>query len=76
MGPVGEIINKAEYPNHAWSYDFIEDRTERGGKLMILAIINEYARECLLQHNSNHQLHLFSLVFTPLEITWMSLQNE
>jgi len=47
MGPVGEIINKAEYPNHVWSYDFVEDRTERGGKLRILAIIDEYTRECL-----------------------------
>ena len=47
MGPVGEIVNKAEYPNHVWSYDFVEDRTERGGKLRILVIIDEYARECL-----------------------------
>ncbi len=47
MGPVGELINKAEYPNHVWSYDFVEDRTERGGKLRILAIIDEYTRECL-----------------------------
>jgi|TARA_Y100000031_G_scaffold156310_1_gene210362 hypothetical protein len=45
MGPVGEIINKAEYPNHVWSYDFVEDRTERGGKLRILAIIDEHTRE-------------------------------
>ena len=47
IGPVGEIVNKAEYPNHVWSYDFVEDRTERGGKLRILAIIDEYTRECL-----------------------------
>jgi transposase InsO family protein len=47
MGPTGEIINKAEYPNHVWSYDFVEDRTERGGKLRILVIIDEYTRECL-----------------------------
>jgi len=47
MGSVGEMINKAEYPNHVWSYDFVEDRTERGGKLRILAIIDEYTRECL-----------------------------
>jgi len=45
--PAGEIVNKAEYPNHVWSYDFVEDRTERGGKLRILAIIDEYTRECL-----------------------------
>jgi len=25
MGPEGEIVNKAEYPNHVWSYDFVED---------------------------------------------------
>ena len=47
MGPTGGIINKAEYPDHVWSYDFIEDRTERGGKLRILVIIDEYTRECL-----------------------------
>jgi len=47
VGPVGEIVNKAEYPNHVWSYDFVEDRIERGGKLRILAIIDEYTRECL-----------------------------
>ena len=47
MGLTGEIVNKAEYPNHVWSYDFVEDRTERGGKLRILVIIDEYTRECL-----------------------------
>ena len=47
MGPAGEIVNKAEYPNHVWSYDFLEDRTERGGKLRTLVIIDEYTRECL-----------------------------
>jgi len=40
-------VNKAEYPNHVWSYDFVEDRTERGGKLRILVIIDEHTRECL-----------------------------
>ena len=47
IGPVGEIINKAEYPNHVWSYDFVEDRIGRGGKLRILVVIDEYTRECL-----------------------------
>jgi len=47
VGAAGEIVNKAEYPNHVWGYDFVEDRTERGGKLRILAIIDEYTRECL-----------------------------
>ena len=44
VGPVGEIVNKAEYPNHVWSYDFVEDRSERGGKLRILSIIDEFTR--------------------------------
>ena len=47
MGPAGEIVKKAEYPNHVWGYDFLEDRTERGGKLRILIIIDEYTQECL-----------------------------
>jgi len=46
-GQKGEIVNKAEYPNHVWSYDFVEDRTERGRKLRILAVIDEFTRECL-----------------------------
>ena len=44
---MGEIVNKAGYPNHVWSYDFVVDRTERGGKLRILVMIDEYTRECL-----------------------------
>ena len=47
LGQRVEIVNKAEYPNHVWSYDFVEDRTEGGGKLRILAIIDEFTRECL-----------------------------
>jgi len=47
MGSTGGIVNKAGYPNHVWSYDFVEDRTECGGKLRILVIIDEYTRECL-----------------------------
>jgi len=34
-------------PGWNWSYDFVEDRTERSRKLRILVIINEYTRECL-----------------------------
>jgi putative transposase len=42
-----ERLRKAERRNHVWSYDFVEDRTERGGRLRILAILDEYTRECL-----------------------------
>jgi transposase InsO family protein len=26
-GPKGEVVHQAEYYNHVWSYDFLEDRT-------------------------------------------------
>jgi putative transposase len=38
---------RAEYPDHVWAYDFMEDRTENGRKLRILTITDEFTRECL-----------------------------
>ncbi len=35
---------RAEYPNHVWSYDSIEDRTERGGKLRMLCVSDGFTR--------------------------------
>lgn len=46
-GPSRDVLMKAAYPNHVWSYDFTEDRTERGGKLRTLNVVDEYTRECL-----------------------------
>jgi putative transposase len=46
-GPKGEVVRRAEHPGHVWSYDIIEDRTERGGKLRMLCVVDEYTRECL-----------------------------
>jgi len=46
-GPKGEVLHRAEKPNHVWSYDFMEDRTERGGRLRILTVLDEYTRESL-----------------------------
>ncbi len=46
-GPKGEVKQKATHINHVWSYDFVEDRTEKGHKLRILAIMDEYTRESL-----------------------------
>jgi transposase InsO family protein len=37
----------AEYMNHIWSYDILEDRLENGRKVRILNVIDEYTRECL-----------------------------
>jgi transposase InsO family protein len=38
---------RPEYPNHVWSYDFVEDRTHDGGKFRMLNVIDEFTRECL-----------------------------
>ena len=38
------MVCRAEYPNHVWSYDFMEDRTETGRKLRVLTIVDEFTR--------------------------------
>ena len=38
---------RPEYPNHVWSYDFVEDRTHDGRKYRMLNIIDEFTRECM-----------------------------
>jgi len=35
------------WPNHVWSYDFVEDRTAEGRKLRLLTVLDEFTRECL-----------------------------
>jgi transposase InsO family protein len=37
----------SQYTNHVWSYDFVSDRAANGQKLKILAVVDEYTRECL-----------------------------
>ena len=43
----GCIRHRAQHKDHVWSYDFLADRTEDGKQLKLLAIIDEYTRECL-----------------------------
>lgn len=43
-------LQRARRPNEVWTYDFLEARTERGGKLRILTVLDEYTRECLHIH--------------------------
>jgi hypothetical protein len=38
---------RAEYPNHVWSDDFVEERTQEGKKYQMLNLIDEYTHECL-----------------------------
>ena len=33
--------------NHVWSYDFVFDQTESGGRLKWLPVLDEFTRECL-----------------------------
>jgi transposase InsO family protein len=38
---------RAERKDRLWSYDFVMDRTDDGRRLKMLAIMDEYTRECL-----------------------------
>jgi len=38
---------RPQYKDHVWSYDFVMARTADGRSLRILAILDEYTRECL-----------------------------
>jgi len=39
------FVKKAEFINHVWTYDFIDDQTEDGRKLKFLTVLDEYTRE-------------------------------
>jgi transposase InsO family protein len=44
-------VNKpARFKNDVWTYDFVADRTEDGGTLKWLTLVDEYTRECLALH--------------------------
>ncbi|MBE7158036.1 MAG: hypothetical protein INR62_06315 [Rhodospirillales bacterium] len=40
----GTLPTKAQRVKHVWTWDFIGDRTDNGGKLRIHAILDEYSR--------------------------------
>lgn len=39
---------RPERPNHVWSYDFVQDRTQDGRVFRILNIIDEFTKEALV----------------------------
>jgi len=43
----GDTREKARYPNHVWTYDFLYDQTEDGRRLKLLPVVDEFTRECL-----------------------------
>ena len=40
--------------NHVWAYDFVMTRTEDGRAVRMLAVIDEYTRECLAIRPGRH----------------------
>jgi len=42
--PKGQVPLEALYPNHVWTYDFMEDATAEGRKLRLLTIVDEFSR--------------------------------
>jgi transposase InsO family protein len=38
---------RAEYPNHVWSYGFVEDRTHDGTNYRMLNVVDEFTHEAL-----------------------------
>ena len=45
---------KPKYPNHVWSYDFVNERLENGRKVRMLVVIDEFTRECLALDVAKH----------------------
>ena len=41
------LPTKASRRNHVWSWDFVHDRTDNGGMLKMMTLIDEYTRKCL-----------------------------
>jgi putative transposase len=38
---------RPERPNHVWSYDFVQDRTEDCRAFRMLVVLDEFTRRCL-----------------------------
>ena len=47
LGDGSCIWLRPTHRNHAWSYDFVMDRTADGRAFRMLTIVDEYTRECL-----------------------------
>ena len=48
------LPTKAEHLGHVWTWDFIHDKTVRGGSLKMLTVLDEYTRECRVIHVDRH----------------------
>ena len=41
------LPTQAEHRHHVWTWDFIFDRTDTGGTLKMMMLLDEYTRQCL-----------------------------
>ena len=41
------LPTQAVKPNHVWSWDFVADRTDCGGQLRMMTLIDGHTRQCL-----------------------------
>ena len=44
------LPTKAGHRGHVWTWDFVHDRSVRGGRLKMLTVVDEFTRECHLIH--------------------------
>ena len=40
-------VQRPEYPNHVWSFDFVETQTHDGRRIRLMTLIDEFTRKCL-----------------------------
>ena len=45
LGTTTRWVNRARFPNHVWSYDFVFDRTEDARQLKCLTVVDEFTRQ-------------------------------
>jgi len=45
---------RPRYKNHVWGYDFVSERTERGGQVKLLSVVDEFTRESLTIEVDRH----------------------
>ncbi|MGB7181409.1 MAG: IS3 family transposase [Burkholderiaceae bacterium] len=50
LGQTTKWANRAQYPNHVWSYDFVFDQTDDSRQLKCLTVVDEFTRHALTVH--------------------------
>ncbi len=50
LGNSTKWVNRAQYPNHVWSYDFVFDQTDDSRQLKCLSVVDEFTRQALAVH--------------------------